>query len=111
MPRLLPPGEEEAVMFGTKPTPVRGSDAGGAPGPEPQQATSPTSELPFPGHADVRPSDKAAGSNLNVEPAWPTVDPAPQEKVNILLVDDQPSNLLALEAILSGLGENFVKAQ
>src|SRR5438105_4729940 len=32
------------------------------------------------------------------------------EKVDILLVDDQRGNLLALEAILGGLGENLVKA-
>jgi len=30
-------------------------------------------------------------------------------KANILLVDDQPSNLLALEAILEGLGQNLVR--
>src|SRR4051812_18490231 len=32
-------------------------------------------------------------------------------KVNILLVDDRPANLVALEAILDDLGENLVKVQ
>src|SRR5438067_13914228 len=32
------------------------------------------------------------------------------QKANILLVDDQPSNLLALEAILDELGQNLVRA-
>ncbi|MBI2909987.1 MAG: response regulator [Chloroflexi bacterium] len=34
----------------------------------------------------------------------------PGERVNILLVDDQSENLLALEAALGSLGENLVKA-
>ena len=33
-----------------------------------------------------------------------------QEKVNILLVDDQPGKLLSYEAILHGLNENLLKA-
>lgn len=33
-----------------------------------------------------------------------------QEKVNILMVDDQPGKLLSYEAILSELGENLIKA-
>src|SRR5882724_8929326 len=35
---------------------------------------------------------------------------APSEKVNILMVDDQPAKLLSYEAILSNLGENLIKA-
>src|ERR671924_205929 len=32
------------------------------------------------------------------------------DKVNILMVDDQPAKLLSYESILSGLGENLIKA-
>jgi PAS domain S-box-containing protein len=34
----------------------------------------------------------------------------PEPKANILLVDDQPANLLALEAILQDLGQNLITA-
>ncbi len=34
----------------------------------------------------------------------------PEPKANILLVDDKPENLLALEAILGNLGENLIQA-
>src|SRR5688572_2962416 len=34
----------------------------------------------------------------------------PDDKVNILLVDDHPENLIALESILADLGENLVRA-
>ena len=34
----------------------------------------------------------------------------PNEKVNILMVDDQPAKLLSYEVMLGGLGENLIKA-
>jgi PAS domain S-box-containing protein len=42
------------------------------------------------------------------QPAEQGMDP--QDRVNILMVDDQPGKLLSYEAILSELGENLVKA-
>jgi len=38
-------------------------------------------------------------------------EPPPDDRVNILLVDDQPANLVALEAMLQGLGQNLIKAE
>jgi signal transduction histidine kinase len=43
-------------------------------------------------------------------PRGPAV-PLPDDRVNILLVDDQPANLVALEAMLQGLGQNLIKAE
>jgi two-component system, sensor histidine kinase and response regulator len=46
-------------------------------------------------------------------PEVPASGPAPgpvDERVNILLVDDQPANLVALEAMLQDLGQNLVRA-
>ena len=36
---------------------------------------------------------------------------SPAEKANILLVDDQPGNLLAHESILAEMGENIFKGR
>lgn len=34
-----------------------------------------------------------------------------EDKLNILLVDDQPAKLISYEAVLNGLGENLIKAR
>jgi two-component system sensor histidine kinase/response regulator len=46
------------------------------------------------------------------EPAGESAPTAPssEDRVNILLVDDQPANLVALEAMLQGLGQNLIRA-
>jgi two-component system, sensor histidine kinase and response regulator len=54
----------------------------------------------------VRPRDDSAQL-----PRSPTAPPAIEDRVNILLVDDQPANLVALEAMLQGLGQNLIKAE
>jgi CheY-like chemotaxis protein len=37
-------------------------------------------------------------------------DNAPEAEPNVLLVDDRPANLLALEVMLAGMGLNLVRA-
>jgi signal transduction histidine kinase len=45
-----------------------------------------------------------------LRPTGQGVEMSTVQKTNILLVDDRPENLMALEAILSGLGQNLIKA-
>ncbi len=68
--------------------------------------------------ADGRAGERADTSEIAVSEAAavdgeapPARSPArPSDLVNILLVDDQPANLIALEAMLQGLGQNLIKA-
>jgi two-component system, sensor histidine kinase and response regulator len=58
-----------------------------------------------------RPSARPSGEeDLPASPSAPSTVPS-DDRVNILLVDDQPANLVALEAMLQGLGQNLVRAE
>jgi two-component system sensor histidine kinase/response regulator len=62
------------------------------------------------GEVGKSPGDTEAvreAQNASPLPASPPVD----DRVNILLVDDQPANLVALEAMLQGLGQNLIRAE
>jgi signal transduction histidine kinase len=61
--------------------------------------------------ADASTGSLAARSPVRVSASDPSPDPSEaSDLVNILLVDDQPANLLALEAMLQGLGQRLIKA-
>ncbi len=48
---------------------------------------------------------------LSTGPTDGAADRPTDDRVNILLVDDQPANLVALEAMLEDLGQNLVRAE
>ncbi len=58
------------------------------------------------GGAAAAAADARSGS---APPAAEDVD-GPDDRVNILLVDDRPEQLLVLETVLSGLGQNLIRA-
>ena len=66
-----------------------------------------------PGSGAVDSADEAIASASGAAAPLPDGPAAPLEvdRVSILLVDDQPANLVALEAMLQGLGQNLVRAE
>src|SRR5512134_440530 len=62
------------------------------------------SAVPLNGAATQALADEALPLGLSPQPLV-------HDRVNILLVDDQPANLVALEAMLQGLGQNLIRAE
>jgi signal transduction histidine kinase len=60
----------------------------------------------------VDPGSRAQADDASTVPSVPASQHEEDiDKVNILLVDDQPANLVAMEAMLQSLGQNLVKAE
>jgi hypothetical protein len=64
------------------------------------------------GHVADAPEARVLPGTDALSSDGPAVQPtdSPTDQVNILLVDDQPANLVALEAMLQGLGQNLISA-
>jgi two-component system, sensor histidine kinase and response regulator len=63
------------------------------------------------GKAPVEAKTTDEAENTSPLPRLPADPQENIDKVNILLVDDQPANLVALEAMLQGLGQNLIRAE
>jgi two-component system sensor histidine kinase/response regulator len=63
------------------------------------------------GSVDAREQNSAAADDSAPQTGGPADAQENIDQVNILLVDDQPANLVALEAMLQGLGQNLIKAE
>ena len=63
-----------------------------------------------PGAPPATGQEASAPPRPEAAPSGGTPERPATEPVNVLLVDDQPANLLALEAMLQGLGQNLIKA-
>jgi PAS domain S-box-containing protein len=59
---------------------------------------------------DASGRDSLSDHEAGMHETTPTSDTLSSQKVNILLVDDEPANLLAVEGILADLDANLVKA-
>jgi two-component system, sensor histidine kinase and response regulator len=63
------------------------------------------------GKATVDLESPREAENTSSLPSISASPPTIEDRVNILLVDDQPANLVALEAMLQSLGQNLVRAE
>jgi signal transduction histidine kinase len=80
-----------------------GGPADGRTGGQPEGGTSALEEAFVPESAH-------SSQQTNSPPVHQSAGPV-DDRVNILLVDDQPANLIAMEAMLEGLGQNLIKAE